>query len=250
MNKLINFEMRKLSKTKSFYISSIIILAFVCINILTSKMLSTSNDIQAATNLSGWSALKNSLSSGMVLMISGIFTALLVCEDETSGTLKNIYARGYSRSSVFFSKYLTSLFSIMIFAFISMASTFLIASILWGNDVTLGENFILSIVTQLLIVIAYHAIYFVISIFLGKVGSAIAINIVAPSIIGLLLTMCDAFIKSNNFKLSSYWLDSLFSKLREANVTDHWLITAIVLSIIYLVISLSIGYSLNQKKEI
>ena len=40
--------------------------------------------------------------------VLAVFVGIFVCEDRVRGTIKNIYARGYSRTSVFLAKFIVS----------------------------------------------------------------------------------------------------------------------------------------------
>lgn len=248
MKRLINFEFRKLFKAKSFYVCLIVCLGLVLLSGLTTKiLLENSND---SINPTGLSMLKGAISAASITLIAGIFTALFVCEDETSGTIKNIYAKGYSRRNVYFAKYIVSLVSTLIFTLASMLLAYLFGTSLWEETIRIDGKYLLNIFSQLILIVAYHSIFFAISSKIGKTGSSIAFNIVGPMFVGLLLSMGDAFLKTDSFKLTSYWIDSLLTSLQQTNVTMNTITPAIILGILYSVIFVSVGYLLNKKKEI
>ncbi len=249
MNKLIKFEFRKLYKSKSFYICLAVCLGLVLLGGLTTKVIMA--NVEGEVDLpSKYTMLQDAISLASVTLIAGIFTALFVCEDDTSGTIKNIYAKGYSRGSVFISKYIASLVAILIFTFGSMLIGYIFGKSTWPNATTSIDNLLLDIVGQVLLIMAYHSIFFAISSKLGKTGSSIAFNIVGPMLVSIVLTMADAFLKLEDFKLSSYWIDSLLTNLGQTTVTKQNIITAIVMGIIYSILFVGIGFSLNKKKEI
>ena len=102
MNNLIKFEFRKLFKSKSFYICLLICIGLVLLSGLTTKIMVESREVIDLP--SKYSMLQGAVSFGNITLISAIYTALFVCEDESSNTLKNIYAKGYTRGNVFISK--------------------------------------------------------------------------------------------------------------------------------------------------
>ena len=67
---------------------------------------------------------------------------------------------------------------------------------------------------------------------------------------GMVLTMADAFLKLEDFKLSSYWIDSLLTNLGQTTVISQNITTAIVMGIIYSITFVGVGFMLNKKKEI
>ncbi len=65
-------------------------------------------------------------------MFAGIVTALLVCDDYEQQTIKNIYARGYSRSQVYFSK--------LISVFLAVTVMFALADSLLKSETVVLAN--------------------------------------------------------------------------------------------------------------
>ena len=251
MKKLIRFEFRKLFRSKYFYVLAGISVLFVLISGLTTKAI---NDMITASGESGsaYSAYlftKGALSGTYTILI-GIFVALFATEDNSNGTIKNIYAKGYSRNQVYFSKYIVSLFAVVMISLATVVIAYLYSNSTWGNTLAITDNVALIVFGQLFGICAYHAIFFAISSIFGKIGSAIALNIVAPMGVSLVLGMGDAFIKSENIKLTSYWLDSLFANFT-STVSDTKILPAgIALFIIYTAAAIALGLFINQKKEI
>ena len=103
MKNLLKLEFRKLKTRKSFYICIAVMVGMFAISTFTINGL-INPDFSEDLGLSGINSLIGALSSSSFTMISGIFVALFVCEDYTSQTVKNIYAKGYSRTKVYLSK--------------------------------------------------------------------------------------------------------------------------------------------------
>ncbi len=249
MGKLIKFEFRKLFKAKSFFICMAICVCLVLLSGLTTKVIVENSNGEIASP-SKYNLLQSAIGSSSITLIAAIFTALFVCEDDSSGTIKNIYARGYSRTNVFISKYIVSLFAILIFTLVSMIAAYFFGQSNYPNETTSIPNLLLVIIGQILLIIAYHSIFFAISSKVGKTGSSIAFNIVGPLFINMALTMIDAFLKLENFKLSSYWIESLLSSLQQTSVTNQNILTCIIMGIIYSFVFICVGLFLNKKKEI
>ena len=251
MKKLINFEFRKLFKSKYFYIISAISVVFVLISGLTNKAI-FDNLIENGGTVQPYSSYlftKGAL-GGTYTMFIAIFVALFATEDSASGTLKNIYAKGYTRSQVYFSKYVVSLIAVLIMSAITVVFAFGYSTPIWGNSLEITDNVLLVVVGQFLGIATYHAIFFAISTIFGKVGSAIALNIIGPMAVSLVLGLGDAFIKSENTKLTSYWVDSLFSNFTSSVSDQKMMVTGIILFIVYTGVAIFVGMNMNRKKEI
>ena len=104
MKKLISFEIRKLLKSKYFYIITAISVIFILLSGLTNKAISDALIANGETvqPYSSYLFTKGAL-GGTYTMFIAIFVALFATEDSASGTLKNIFAKGYTRSQVYFS---------------------------------------------------------------------------------------------------------------------------------------------------
>ena len=251
MKKLISFEFRKLFKSKYFYIITAISVIFILLSGLTNKAISDALIANGETvqPYSSYLFTKGAL-GGTYTMFIAIFVALFATEDSASGTLKNIYAKGYTRSQVYFSKYIVSLIAVLIMSAVTVVFAYGYSNSIWGNNLEIADNVSAIFIGQLLGIAAYHAIFFAISTIFGKVGSAIALNIIGPMAVSLVLGLGDAFIKGENTKLTSYWVDSLYSNFTVSVSDQNVLTTGIVLFAIYIGAAIFIGLFMNRKKEI
>ena len=188
--------------------------------------------------------------SGTHTLLIGIFVALFATEDSTCGTIKNIYAKGYSRNQVYLSKYVVSFVAVTIISILTVVAAYLYANTIWDNSLEITDHIAVIMIGQLLGIFAYHAIFFAISNSFGKIGAAIALNIIGPMAVSLVLGMCDAFIKSENTKLTSYWLDSLFGNFTATVTDEKFIATGIVLFVLYTVLAIAVGMFTNRRKDI
>ena len=115
MSKLLHFEWRKLWRQKSLYICFGFGLLIIFLSVLSLKSFDI---LDTAMNM-----VYLALNNGFTVFL-GIFIALFICQDYNQQTIKNIYARGYGRNAVFFSKYLISLFVTVLMALIYLVFIF------------------------------------------------------------------------------------------------------------------------------
>ena len=105
MKKLLTLEFRKLSRQKSFYVCGALAVAFVFLSAALTKLIVQNSEDATMTLPSAVDTLASALQGANATLLIGIFTALFVCGDHSDGTIKNIYAKGYTRTSVYFAKF-------------------------------------------------------------------------------------------------------------------------------------------------
>ncbi len=249
MKKLLKFEFYKLSKQKSFYICSAVMLVMSLIGILLSKAIADGNPELPMGATSGKSAMLSAVSSSSFTMICGIFLALFVCSDYSEQTIKNIYSRGFSRGKVYIAKFTAGITATIIMFAVTLLFNLAAGSLIFGNGASPSGNYAGLILGQLITCIAYSSFVFAICLIVKKVGSSIALAILGPSLISALLSLADAFLKIENFKISGYWLEGLLGDLSSAATSTSRLTVCIILSIIYAVAFATAGYFINKKQD-
>ena len=197
----------------------------------------------------GLGMIKSAFGNGMMSIVTAILVTLLVVEDYTGDIIKNIYAKGYSRDKVFFAKYISTLVAVLISLFVNMLVSFLLGIAMFDGVGSMGQNYIASVLAIMFIVIAFHAMYFMIGMLIKKTGGAIALNILAPSIISLLFTLADTFIKKENFSFSDYWLTGLLTSCSATDVGSKPIILSFVISIVLTLALGSITFIVNKKRD-
>lgn len=247
MKNLLKFEFHKLVRQKSFYICTIVMLALTFISLLITKTWAES-DLENAKELSGAATVLTAVSSSSFTMLSGIFIALFACNDYDSQTIKNVYAHGFSRGKVYFSKLLTTLAAVVVMFAVMLVFSYVSGSALFGNESAAG-NYIGLIFGQLILCLAYAAFVFAVSLVIKKTGASVALAILGTSLVGTVLNLGDAMLKSETFKLSSYWLDAFMTDLTTLTTDTSRLTLCMVLSVIYAAVFVFAGYSIQKKQE-
>lgn len=211
MKNLLKFEFTKLFKQKSLYICTAAMLAMSLVGLLLNNTLANNPDFNMAMPTAK-SALLSAVSSSSFTMICGIFIALFVCTDYDQQTIKNVYSRGFSRSNIYFAKYIVSVVSTIVMFAVTLIFTYALGAAMFDGTAESG-NYSGLIAGQLLYCVAYSAFVFAVSLIVKKVGISIALAILGPSLIGTVINLADAFLKIKNFKIGSYWLDGFIGDL-------------------------------------
>ena len=259
MGNMLKFECRRLFKKPSFYVCLGLCAVFTILTIAVSR--ANFNDMLKyysssigdeysyyslenmketfAKNFSPDMLALNNTGISMMSTIMAIFMGIFVCEDRVRGTIKNIYARGYSRTDVFLAKFIVaSVTATLIFTAITLVA-YISGWIMFATKPfevePLKINGIwLLILGKFVAILGVTALYFMLSELIGTTGFSIAANIFLPSIASAVLFIGLELIffivsKNDNFnyeavtKIIEYWVYSLASSgfTQEMEVEDY-----------------------------
>lgn len=253
MKQLLHFEFRKLFRSKAFYVCLSISVAFILITALTMKALEPELkkfDENYQSTYTGLSMLKDVFSNGQIALLGGIMIAILVSEDFTSDTLKNVYARGYSRQHVFYAKVISVLSAFFIMLFADMILSILFGTLMFDGFGTTGTNYVGAFFGILMTSLAYFTIFFTISYLCRKLSLAITLCIVGPIAISLLLALGDNLVsKLGDFKFTDYWLDGRLTQMAQENVGGGQIAGAIVISVIVIALFTCLVSLINRHRD-
>ena len=278
MRDLLHFEYRRLFRRASLYVCLGVIAAPLMMMMLI-LWLSKLED----TTISYYSCVSTAVRFANLSIMSVIFTSIFVCEDHSRGTEKTIYSLGFSRTKLFFSKFLASatgtalLYSVvMLFGF--SAALFFGSpekkdeAIYFSIDSLMAEtelNIFLYAVQQFFVIMALHAFYYMFAELVKKTGVSIVLGVFIPgsvlmlafiifSILGNIFQDNEAVSKALMnifFTFSKYWLPSntasmvsLFSVLigdQSADIT-----ISIIVNIGYIAVFGGLALLITSKKEI
>ena len=278
MLNMMQFQFRRLFKKSSMYICMLItaVFAFYPVSTIISSI---ESHLRYSANYDNFTDYTISYSSKEILtmcfaisfitLITAIFTAIFVCEDRTQGTIKTIYAKGYSRTSVFTSKYLATVAYITIYyailLVVAIFSIFMIQLlyssrfpeiITWDN-----ENLLPMIVNQYLSLIAVNTLYYLISELVGKTGIGIALSIFAPIILLIILgqiymiirQMVGDAIDKVAETVAMYYLPTLMTGMISAfgfTSSDYNYLIAILFDLGYIVIFGGLALLVTNKQQV
>lgn len=240
MLKLFKFEFRKLFQSKAFYTCIIALLLYVLIPIIVNKI----NDV----SFSRYLLLKESIPAILFPIIIGVFIAIYVTEDDESGAIKNIYSKGYNRTKVFITKYVVSLCGVLLMILITSIISYLIGFMFWKNDLSYKDTWLDIYLKKTVLVIAFHSVFYAITSFFSKLTASIIVNILGPFIVLVVLNLIDSIVNSNikgeGLYLSKYELTNLLLLPSTDSVNIY------LVCVIYIAVSIVIGYILNRRKEV
>lgn len=261
MFNIIKSEIKRLFKSKGFWFSLIIfiliytICIFMQVSAQESGAFSSTNSAPEPGFYISIDIVVKSLNSYATMfghsfgaLILGIYLAIFVCNEYSSGYIKNIATLSNGRLAVIISK-------IVVAAFIDL----IIILLCYGIGFILGNLLIDGFVIESIgIILKSSAVMFVMSLALFSLVIAITTvfrNRVAGIILVLLISsgMLQPFFTSlfdlvNLSFLSEYTLSSLF--LNSALVKENEFVKVILTSFLYIVIYNGISIGITQKRDI
>ncbi len=248
MMNLLKFEWRKLRQSKALYIVYGLGLVTITLMMLLSK-------IMGAKAGNATAMMTSAIGGSSMISLTGIYLALFACGDYSQHTIKNIYARGYSRTAVYFSKYLVSLLVVFAAAIMYMVYTFLLA-VIFGNYVQNISAFQWgSFALQFLWLIGIHGLYFGLSTMVEKTGIAVALNLfgitLVFSLLDLLINLIFVKVDNFNFNITDYQLEYVLMPLISGQaLTKAELIRALVMPLSYAVVFVGGGWLVSQRRDV
>ena len=268
MSELLKFEFRKLFRAKSLYICAgimvLMIVMFIGIDKLTSMGLESlgfefsedelSQDMYSIMGLgfsvnNGMTRMLSAMGNVYVILLFGVFTAVFACGDYGNGVVKNILTRGYSRTELFFSKYLVTLFVSLGFGLLAFLTGFLTGTAFWnaGNNWSIKVFGLLAL--QLLAIAAFNAFFQFLSAWLKRLGLAMVIVIIIPIMLPMILTLIE-LLTETDISLSKYWLSGCLDTASRVSAKSSDLAVSGLISVAYLAVCTVCGWLLARKREV
>lgn len=248
MINLLKFEWRKLRQSKALYIIYSLGLVTITLMLIIGKVMGTA--VGNATV-----EMTTAIGTSSMISLTGIYLALFACGDYSQHTIKNIYARGYSRTAVYFSKYLVSLLVVFAVALVYMAYSFILAAILWQSVQGIPAFQWGSFALQFLWLIGIHGLYFGLSIMVARTGIAVALNLFGItllfSLLNLIISLIFIKVENFNFDLTNYQMEFVFMPLISGKpLAKAELIRAIVMPIAYAVVFVTGGWLVSRRRDV
>ena len=250
MKKLFKFEFRKLLHSKSFYIIFglgllSIILFMILGRVMSDFVVGDSSEMYNAT-----ATMLVVLPNSGIASLLGTYLVLFACSDFSQHTIKNIYARGYSRTSVYFIKYLLSLAATLTVAIFYVLFGFVFTLVLGGHVASIASYMWANLALQFLVLVGMHGMFFGVAMICNKTGVGIIVNVVGIELIFTLLNFLMQIAKIE-FNILDYYLEMILANLMNSQqLTTAALVRAIVMPIVYAVGFVTAGWFVNRRREV
>ena len=196
-----------------------------------------------------WQYINTLFSDGNIVIFAAIVISVYIGSEYNEGTFKNTLSRGFSRTSVYISKFISSILAMAITVVSYIAGGGIIAAIKFDltTDVS-NEEMIVMVLAYSALFIALTAVFMLIATLAKRTGFAIALSIVIPIIVSLIVRIL-SFGFDWVTKAASYWIfdaTTLVSTLYQNNN----IYIPFMIAPIYLVLSVAVGMFVFGRQEI
>lgn len=268
MRELLRFEFHKLFRAKVLYICAgvmiLLIVLFIGIDKLTDMGLEAvglqlsedefSEEMFSIMGIgfganNGMTRMLSAMSNVYVMVLFGVFIAVYTCGDYGNGVIKNILTKGYSRTKVFFAKYIVTLSASLCYGLIAFLTGFVTGSAFWNIGNQWGIQVIGLLALQLLAIAAYNAFFQFLAAALKKMGPAMALSIVIPIMLPLVITIVQ-LLTQTDITLSRYWLAGCIDSVSKAGASAADTLTSGLVSAAYLLLCTLFGWLIARKREV
>ncbi len=254
MKDLLKFEFRKLLKQRSFYVCLIIAVAGVFLAALLEKLSTKIFEVEIdgesiLPELSFNAFFLSAARAGNFSILAAVFIGIVANEDFERRTIKNVYAKGYSRTQVYFSKLIYCVTCTTIIFFACACSAALFGAIFIGTT-DFEIKVIWLMLSQYVAALAEITFYFLLASMFKRIAPTIAIGIVGTGIISLVLGLISLALNINGFSLPEYWFSTFLSSLSELNVKTERIVTCLIASAAYIAAFTGLGLLCNRKNEV
>lgn len=273
MLNLTRAEFYKLSKSRTFYVCCLLGIAMSLImaatlglmqemmKALTPEVLEkmggmgfnmgVGNSIDSINvELSGASLLSQTFTGNSIQVLMAIFISVFVATEFSCGAMKNIAAKGFSRTKIYLSKLTAVSLGSIALMLISCVASVLCGTIFWGfGDGIELKGLLIFLGMQLLMQIALAALFTMVAMIFRSHAASIAINLGLIMFVPLLFQLI-ALILQKESGLADLWLVQNIINLSTFSPLQSDIIKGLIASGVYLVLSTVIGCLAFRKQDI
>lgn len=211
--------------------------------------------------------LSMSFSQTDLQLLIAIFIAIFVAGEFNNGTIKMIVSRGYSRTQIYWSKFISGIIASNIMALVMVLVTTILGCIIWGwNDPVTGAaagalDVLKFLLVQFALNTAITAMFIGCSMMFRSLGISIAITIVSYTFGSVIFVLLDAVIQGlcsvieyNVDKLpflpSEVWIMQTVVNTSTLDISNHDLTIGLAVSLVYTALFTFIGMWTFKKNDI
>lgn len=183
---------------------------------------------------------------GFSTVFMAIFICIWVVGEYANGAVKNVVGKGYSRNSIFLTKYLSAvLISLVLDIAIAMAAV--LAGVAVLGTARVGEHFwpdcLAYVGVQLMLGVAYSGLIVAVSELTRSLAAGISISIFLAALSSTFANGLDLIFKTLriDFKVSDYWITNVIEHCPIEGINLNVVGGAISVTAMWTIISLMIG---------
>lgn len=266
--RLINYDLHRFFHSLSFrvcLIIGILIILFSCVltfliymfyddlETLTKLVVTAEIDSEATLEKPLFTELLTAFSaSGIPFLMSTIVVTNFISSEFSSFTMRNLIAKGFSRTNIYISKVISSFIGTIIISFsIGIIST-VCNTALFGFDETgfeLGRT-IQFFTMNYVSFFTYCSIFTTVGMLIKSGTAVMTINILLVTFSSLLVAIIDIPLNAVGISASKYWVVSFTGSMLNYSFADELYLTCIIGTGIYAIVFFIIGLFGFKKSDI
>lgn len=183
---------------------------------------------------------------GFSTVFMAIFICIWVVGEYANGAVRNVVGKGYSRNSIFLTKYLSAvLISLVLDIAIAMAAV--LAGVAVMGTARVGEHFLPDCLAyvgvQLMLGVAYSGLIVAVSELTRSLAAGISVSIFLAALSSTFANGLDLIFKTLriDFKVSDYWITNVIEHCPIEGINLNVVGGAISVTAMWTIISLMIG---------
>lgn len=202
--------------------------------------------------INGADGLSMFIPFGFHLMFLAIFVSIYVASEFQNGTIKNVLSRGARREKVFLSKFVVSALVGLFMFFVFVGTLLLVSGFYFGFDIsstTSLSGLLNMLIFQSLFVVAYVALFTLVSMTIRGAGGAIGTNLVSVTMMSTILSAVSYFLPWS-VNLNNYWIDWGISNLSGYRVSMEAMSHGLLLGLAWVVGCVCLGVVCFRRMDV
>ena len=227
MLNLIRGEFRKIFTSKSLIVFLAIPVGLSLLSMASERILfevvnsiSEGEKVVYTTDL-GY-VLLSSVAQDAFFIVMSVFLAIWNVKDYSTGSIRNMLARGCTRTNIYFAKYLVSMVMVVMYTVVNTLFSVLFSFIFSKVIGTLTVEILGLYLLDIFMVIAIATTYFSVIMMFQKLAPAIIINLVSGGVLGIIISIIqEVFIKNEKINLNTLALETIIQRLPVKVLTEQ-----------------------------
>ena len=227
MLNLIRGEFRKIFTSKSLIVFLAIPVGLSLLSMASERILfevvnsiSEGEKVVYTTDL-GY-VLLSSVAQDAFFIVMSVFLAIWNVKDYSTGSIRNMLARGCTRTNIYFAKYLVSMVMVVMYTVVNTLFSVLFSFIFSKVIGTLTVEILGLYLLDIFMVIAIATTYFSVIMMFQKLAPAIIINLVSGGVLGIIISIIqEVFIKNDKINLNTLALETIIQRLPVKVLTEQ-----------------------------
>lgn len=278
MLNLLSAEFYKLRKSKAIYIGILVAAALVLLLYGSLVMIDKNNLGEVANGTAGIKVsqvgggmgtdgasqsmmqeigvigvLQQMFGGHFVGIIAAVLVSIFVIREFSTGTIKNLVGKGYSRSTIFFAKMIPVIALMLVFEAVVAAVTICMGIPFMGWELfsaTVWEDVAVYVGFQLMFGAVIAIIYMLVGELTRNLAAGISVSIGVLLFSTTLTAGLDLVFHGMEVKPSEYWILDLVSFCPVADFPAEFMVRGVLVSIVWFLIATALGILHFRKADV